>query len=488
MSDHPSDRPRRSSRRRDQERNKVTSTSENPQKHNGKPPFAASSREKDTNQVNNGSGSGRKNRVDPLPQNTANDDPVEQRGRGDTVEDEVKSEVAEEGKPSKIRRRKGTPTPSLRRAVAQTNDPTTAQRITRLPQRPKPQQPTAAQRQQTGSTSGQKNPEKIHRTRNERSHSGRVSNEKRAQSAPSTQGRRGRSPAREGNEKPRHESRGRSYRRSNSTGDRNRSRTRSQSVKRHVVKVFLGENKRDESPSRVITEGASILLWNGRGNSADVQLRLKSISAGNYRKEDIREEDIIYLRVSVDVNWGKIESLKHLFIKLQMRCPCCEGQWRLVTYSPKIILGHNVPVDCKDTRADEYGAEAGGSGGGAEAKVTGKRMNGRERQYNQESRYELRLTEANNILTSHLETNGDTVATRPPSYFNLQMIAAPPPCRLKKMQITADLVLNESKKESKADGSWRPVPIRKLKDRCNFGDLTEADWKKHGGCESFEIK
>ncbi|KAL2279572.1 hypothetical protein FJTKL_13267 [Diaporthe vaccinii] len=368
MSDHPSDRPRRSSRRRDQELNNAIGTSENPHKDNDKPPFAASSREKDTKHVASGLSSGRKNRVNHQPHNATNDAPAEPRGREDTVEDDM----AGDGKPKQVRRRKGTPTPSRRHAVAQPNDPTAAQRITRLPQRPKLQQPTAAQRHRRVSPIVPKCPGKIHRTRNERSQPGSVPDRARGRSASSAEVHRGRSPAPVGNEKPRHESRGRSLRRTQSTGDRNRSRTRSQSMKRGLVKLFSGENKRDESVSRVINRGASILLWEDEGRSASVQLRLDSIRAGSYRGEII-----IYLRVSVVVTRGSIENIKNLFIDLQMRCPCCKERWRLARYSPRKRLGYDVTVDCKDTGADEYGAEAGGNGGGAEAKFTGKRTKGK---------------------------------------------------------------------------------------------------------------
>ncbi|KAK7709784.1 hypothetical protein SLS64_006025 [Diaporthe eres] len=381
---------------------------------------------------------------------------------GDTVEDEGKPDVEGDRKPKQVGRRKGTPTPSLHRAVAQPNDPTTAQRITRLPQRPKLQQPTAAQRPRRVAPAVPKCPGKIHRTSNERSQPDRVTNRARGRSASSAEIHRGRSPAPAGNEKPRHESRGRSLRRTQSTGDRNRSRTRAQSVKRGLVKLFSGENKRDESVSRVIKRGASILLWEDEGRSASVQLRLDSIRAGSYDREKI-----IYLRVSVDVTRGNIEDVKNLFIDLQMRN----------------LLGHDVPVDCKDTRADEYGAEAGGNGGGGELKLSRKRTKGTERQYSHRDRYELEVTQADNVLRSQLRRDGDTVVTSPPSHFKLQIIAAPP-CDSGEMQITADLMLNKSK----ADGSWRPVPLEELKDPYNFDKWRGEDWERNGGCDSFETK
>lgn len=478
MSDHPSDRPRRSSRRRDQELNNAIGTSENPHKDNDKPPFAASSREKDTKHVASGSGSGRKNRVNPLPHNATNDAPAEPRGREDTVEDEGKPDMAGDGKPKQVRRRKGTPTPSRRHAVAQPNDPTAAQRITRLPQRPKLQQPTAAQRHRRVSPIVPKCPGKIHRTRNERSQPGSVPNRARGRSASSAEVHRGRSPAPMGNEKPRHKSRGRSLRRTQSTGDRNRSRTRSQSMKRGLVKLFSGENKRDESLSRVINRGASILLWEDEGRSASVQLRLDSIRAGSYRGEKI-----IYLRVSVVVTRGSIENIKELLIDLQMRCPCCNQRWRLARYSPRKRLGYGVTVDCKDTGADEIGAGVGGNGGGVEAMFAVKTTTGKERQYPHTDHYELEVTQADNVLKPQLRRIGDTVVTSPPSHFKLQAIAAPP-CDSDEMQITADLTLNKSK----ADGSWRPVPLGDLRDSYNFDNWRGRDWKRRGGWDSFETK
>lgn len=478
MSDRPSDRPRRSSRRRDQQRNKATITSEDPHKHNGKPPFAASSEGKDTKQVNSASDSGRKNRVDPLPHHTANDAPVAQRGKGDTVEDEVKPDVAEGRKPSRVRRRKGTPTPSLQRADAQKNDPTTAQRITRLPQRPRSQPPAAAQRHQEVSASVQRCRGKKHRTGNDRSQAGRAPNRKRGQSASSAGIRRGRSPAPVRDDKRRDESRGRSRRRSKSPGDRNRSLTRSQSVKRALKRMLSGKNERDESESRVITRGESIIFWEDESKFASVQVTLDSIRSGTYD-----EENIIYLRVSVVVSRGNIGNIKNLFIKLQMRCPCCKEQWRLARYSPRTCLGYGTTVDCKDTRGDETGGEIGGSGGGGQVKVTKNRRKEQERQYTHADHYELEVTQTNNVLRPQLRRVGDTVETRPPSHFKVQTIAAPP-CDSNEMHITGDIVLNGKE----APGSWRPVPLEGLDDSYNFDNWRGKDWKRNGGCDSFETK
>lgn len=397
------------------------------------------------------------------------------------VEHEMKPEFAEEGKPSQISRRKGTPTPSVRRAAAQTNDPTTRPRTTRLPQTSRSQQPAAVQRHQRVLPPVQKCPGKIHRAGNERSQHGRGPNRERGQSASSAAIRRGRSPTPVEDDKPRGESRGRSLRRSKSTGtgDKNRSMSRSQSLKRTLKRALSWKNERnerDESLSRVITRGASIIFWEVNKTSASVQLCLDSIRSGSYRGENI-----VYLRVSVVVSRGNIE-IKNLFIKLQMRCPCCKGQWRLARYSPMTCLGYNVPVDCKDTRGDEYGAEAGGGAGGAEAKLTGKRIDGKERQYIHRDRYELEVTQTDNVLRPQLRRVGNTVETRPPSHFKVQTIAAPP-CDSNEMQITADLALNG---KNIFPGSWRPVPLEGLEDSYNFDNWRGKDWKRNGGCESFE--